>query len=361
MSWTFVKRLSITNRLLAIFISAILLILTLITLLVYPPMHSLLHHAKMNHEAYSSWLTQVCINKLFIGIWLSALIMIIVSYWLAKKSMRPIEEFSKELTMINARTLDKRLPVAQYPRELQELAATCNEMLLRIEKGVSHIKQFSTAMAHELRNPLHYLRNAAEITLTKPQSIEGYQLFIQNQLDEYHHLTQLIDNLLFLARSERRQLQLKPQEISAKSLIQSVIEYYLPAAEEKKISISLEGDSLIYVDPQLFKRVIANLLDNSLAYTNAGGTITLHIEQTTKTQVQIRVEDNGIGIDADHLPFLTQGFYRVNPQNNEGNAGLGLGLAIAQSILENHRAELKIASQLGLGTCVILNLLIQQK
>lgn len=354
MSWKCAKSMSLTNRLLFLFICSTVLILSLITGLVYPPMSELLHQAHLNNEHSSYLLTQICIKQFFAALWLSTLIIIIASYFLVKKSMRPIKHFSTELASISVSALGKRLPDKGNPQELAELALTCNELLVRIEKGYKHIKQFSASMAHELRNPIHYLQTTTEITLAKPQTVETYQHVLQTHLEEYQNLTQLIDNLLFLTRNEQGQLQLNKRPLSANDLINSVIDYYHSIAQENGIEIQLSGDAQIEVDEHLFKRVIANLIDNSLAYTNEGGTIRISIER--ENDVQIAIKDNGIGIEKEHLPFLCQGFYRVNYGTNKKHAGLGLGLAIAHLIMEHHKGQLVIDSEPGLGTTVILSL-----
>lgn len=356
MYWKSAKSMSITNRLLLIFICSTLLILSVITGLVYPPMREMLLQAHLNNEHYSYLLTQVCIKKFFAALWFSALILIIASYLLAKKSMRPINQFTKELASINALSLEKRLPDEGNPKELQELAVTCNDMLFRMESAFSHIKQFSASMAHELRNPIHYLQTATEITLAKPQTVETYQHVLQTHLEEYQNLTLLIDNLLFLTRCERGQLKLNIRTLSANHLISTIIDYYHSIAQENGIDIQVFGDAQIEVDEHLFKRVISNLIDNSLAYTNEGGRVLISIEQRNDSSTQICIKDNGIGISKEHLPLLCQGFYRVDYSANKENAGLGLGLAIAKSIMEHHKGRLVLDSQPGLGTNVILTL-----
>lgn len=356
MSWKFAKSMSITNRLLLIFIGSTVLILSVITALIYPPMHELLYQSHMNNEHYSYILTQVCIKKFFIALWFSTLILIIASYFLAKKSMRPIKQFTKELASISASSLGTRLANEGNPKELQEIAATCNDLLFRIENSFSHLKQFSASMAHELRTPIHYLRTATEITLSQPQTVETYQHLLQTHLEEYQNLTQLIDNLLFLTRSERGLLQLNEKKLSARELINSIIEFYDSVAQDNRIEIEVLGDAPIQVDEQLFKRVISNLIDNSLAYSNEGGKIQVTIEKGLDQSIQIGIKDNGIGISPEHLPLLCQGFYRVNESINKENAGLGLGLAIAKSIMEMHKGRLEIDSQLGMGTHVVLTL-----
>lgn len=356
MSWKFAKSLSITDRLVLIFVSSTILILSVITALIYPPMKELLHQATLKQEHYNFLLTQICIKKFFVGLWVSTLIIILTSYILAKKSMKPLKLFTKELADINASSLDKRLCNQGNPKEIQDLVVTCNEMLLRIELAFKHIKQFSASMAHELRNPIHYLRTTTEITLAKPQTIDTYQQMLQAHLEEYQHLTQLIDNLLFLTRCEHGQIQLNRRFVSASYLISSIIEYYLYLAEEKGVTLQVDGDAQILVDEHLFKRVISNLIDNSLAYMDGKGEIIIKVERITADQIQILIKDNGVGIAKEHLPLLCQEFYRVNYGKNKekSSLGLGLGLAIANSIMEHHQGKMIIESQLGFGTSVRL-------
>lgn len=354
MFWKYVSSMSIITRLLLIFICSMLLVLIIITGLVYPPMRELLHQAQLNHQQYNYLLAQICIKKFFIGLWISSFILICTSYLIAKKSMSPLNKFTQELASINAASLDKRLQVDGHPSELRELAATCNSMLFRIENSFQHIKQFSASMAHELRNPVHYLQTATEITLAKPQTIESYQHLLHTHLEEYQNLTKLIDNLLFLTRSEHGQIQLNRQKLSAKDLINSVVEYYHYTAEEKGVEIQLIGNAEIEVDEHLFKRVISNVIENSMAYTPKSGTITITIEKKTEHCVEISIADNGIGIEKEHLPLLCQGFYRVNHSSNNENAGLGLGLAIANSIMKIHKGQIEIQSQLDIGTTVLI-------
>lgn len=356
MFWNYAKTLSITNRLLIIFIGSIGLILCVVTSLIYPPMQELLFHARQNHEQYSYLLTQICIKKFFIALWASTLVLIGASYLLAKKSIKPIKDFTQELAAISISSLSKRLRDKNNPRELQELAITCNDLLFRIENAFGQMKQFSASMAHELRNPIHYLQTATEITLAKPQTIDTYQHLLQTHLETYHHLNRLIDNLLFLTRCERHSLPLTLTRLSANALISLVIEYYHAIASESGITVKLVGDAEIYVDEHLFKRVISNLIDNGITYNKQGGIVLIAISTAVDGQVKIEIKDSGIGIPKEHLPLLCEGFYRVNPHTHSDNAGLGLGLAIAKSIVEHHHGALLIESQFGVGTEVILTL-----
>ncbi len=356
MSWKLVNSISIINRLLILFICSILLILIIITGLVYPPLKELLYQAQLHQEHYNYLLAQICIKKFFAGLWISSFILMITSYIIAKKSMKPLSTFTQELASINAASLDTRLKTGEYPGELKELATTCNGMLLRIEQSFQHIRQFSASMAHELRTPVHYLQTATEITLASPQSIENYQHLLHTHLEEYRNLNMLIDNLLFLTRSEHGQIPLNRKKLFTHDIINSIVEYYHYIAQDHDITIHIEGTAEIEVDEHLFKRVLSNILDNSLAYTQTGGAITIKVKERPDRSVEVSITDNGIGIEEHHLPLLCQGFYRVDSTINNGQAGLGLGLAIVHSIMKIHQGCIEIQSQLNKGTTILLTL-----
>ncbi|MDF1678086.1 MAG: ATP-binding protein [Legionellaceae bacterium] len=348
--------MSITKRLLSVYLLSTFSILALITTLVYPPLYDLMVHISAQHVTNDYLLAKVCIQYFFIALWAAVGISGFVSYYIIKRSLSPVKKFSEQLNLVCASSLDKRLIEADYPRELKQLALTCNNMLERIERAFQQMKQFSAGMAHELRNPIHYLKTATEVTLSRSNDLEAYQHLLEKHLDEYQNLTQLIDNLLLLSRAENGQLHPNYEPQSAKALVDTIMDYYQYIATENKVKITSVGDATIHVDSTLFKRVLTNLIDNSLMHTPEKGTITLAIQQIDES-VQITVKDTGKGIPKDALPNVTQSFYRLATPHQEG---LGLGLAICQSIMDSHGGTMKIDSDIGSGTIVTLTLRSQQ-
>ncbi len=156
---------------------------------------------------------------------------------------------------------------------------------------------------------------------------------------------------MFLTRSENDQIPLSLQEISAADIVNTVLEYYQYVAEERGISLKMTGDAKIKVDPLLFKRVIANLIDNSLVHPHELSEISIAICTETQ-QVSIKITDNGNGIPQEHLPFLFQGFYSFNQQSHKYHTGLGL--TICKAIMTNHGGKMYLTSKEMAGTSVQL-------
>jgi two-component system, OmpR family, heavy metal sensor histidine kinase CusS len=340
--------MSITKRLVFIYMLSIGLILGLITGLLYLTLQEL------SLQASHPFLMNICVKNLFYGLWGAAGVSVIACYVLAKQSLAPIKQLASKLDSVGAQSLDFRLAIHDYPKEIQPLAITCNDFLSRIDCSFNQISQFSARVAHELRNPVHMLKTATEVTLLTTPDIEIYQALLERNLDEFHHLDQLIQKLLLLSRCEHKQLALACEQHTVSALLDSVLDYYALEAEDKKIALNRTGDALISVDPTLFRQVLSNLLDNSLRHTQAGGEVKACVSRTD-THVNIRITDTGEGIPEEHLPHITQGFYQFGrPKLDKSH--LGLGLAIARGIIQSHGGVLTISSQKHKGTVVTISL-----
>ncbi len=352
MFWKRVKSISIAKQLLAIYILTTVLILSIITGLVYPPLKILLHNAVLANNQPDYLLTKWCLKLFFSGLWVTSGIAVIAGYFLSRQGITPIAKLSKELENVNSSALSTRLKNNHYPKELGELIETCNNMLERIEQGFQNMKQLSAAMAHELKTPIHYLKTSTEVTLSSDPNIENYQKLLESHLEAYQDLTRLMDDLLFMTRCENNLIPLKPEEFSLKEVVQTVVDFYQYVAKEKQIDLSQDGDAILLADKHLFKRVISNLLDNSLIHCSQGDKVTIQVTALDK-YVQIEIRDTGAGIEPKLMPKLFQTFLSSST-NQQIPSSLGLGLAICQAIMMIHKGYIHIDSKPSQGTKVTL-------
>ncbi|MGH7938996.1 MAG: heavy metal sensor histidine kinase, partial [Chthoniobacterales bacterium] len=266
-----------------------------------------------------------------------------------KRGLQPLASMTRSLKRVSPDRLHERVPPNEWPRELQPVAIAFDEMLDRLEDSFTRLSQFSADLAHELRTPVANIRGEAEVALTRPRSPNEYEAVIESSVAECERLAAIIDNLLFLARAEASEGQVRRAHFEARAAVEKIIAYFEVIAEERHLEITCVGDGRVFADPLLFGRVVSNLLDNAQRFTPDGGNITVSILPRADT-TEISIADSGEGIAAEHLPRVFDRFYRADPSRS--CEGTGLGLAIVKSIVTLHGGSVAIASELDRGTRV---------
>ncbi|HEY2799792.1 MAG TPA: heavy metal sensor histidine kinase [Chthoniobacterales bacterium] len=266
-----------------------------------------------------------------------------------KRGLQPLASMTRSLKRVSSDRLHERVPPSEWPRELQPVAIAFDEMLDRLEGSFTRLSQFSADLAHELRTPVANIRGEAEVALTRPRSPNEYEAVIESSVAECERLAAIIDNLLFLARAEAAEGQVRRIHFEARTAVEKIIAYYEVIAEERRLEITCVGDGQVFADPLLFGRVVGNLLDNAQRFTPDGRTITLSILPRADG-TEISVTDSGVGIAAEHLPRVFDRFYRADPSRS--CEGTGLGLALVKSIATLHGGSVTISSEINRGTCV---------
>lgn len=275
-------------------------------------------------------------------------------YLLSRRALAPVAQLTDAAVRISVSNLDEAVPIAADD-ELGRLARAFNDMIGRLRQSIRNIRQFTADAAHELRTPLAVLRNEAEVTLRGERTPDDYREALHSQLEEIDRLSRLADQLLFLSREDSgQQLQLRvPVRID--ELIEDVAVQLRPAATERDQTLNMALHHCeIQGDPDRLRRLVVNLLDNSIKYTPPGGAIRVSATRDNGS-IQIRVEDTGVGIAAEHLPKLFDRFYRVD-QARTGVQGSGLGLSICRSIVESQHGQIRLHSTPGGGTTVSVSL-----
>jgi len=294
-------------------------------------------------------------KKLWIALGFSLLACALAGYWIARRGIRPVRKMAETAARIGSSTLYERLEQSGLPSELSDLAATFNDMLDRLEDSFVRLSRFSTDIAHELRTPLQNLRGEAEVILSKARQPGEYRELLGSALEEYHRLSNLIDRLLFLARAENPQTLIQREDLDLKNEIGLLHDFYHLSAGESDIALRAETPEGIRapLDRSLFQRAVGNLIENSMKYTPAGGTIIL---KTSNDDGNIRVEvsDTGKGIPSDQISRVFDRFYRVDASRSPSSGGAGLGLSIVKSIMDLHNGTVEIQSEPTKGTTVTL-------
>ena len=287
----------------------------------------------------------------------------LIGYKIARQGIRPVEEIAATARRITSSHLGERIVTEGYPYELAFLALTFNNMLDGLEESFERISRFSADIAHDLRTPVNNIRGEAEVALARARTIDEYRDALESSLEEAVRLSDLIANLLFLARTESPLNHLRLEHVDVAELLDGVREYHDASAAEAGVVLTSTGIGdtvVIALDRTLIQRAVGNLVSNAVAHTYEGGTVSLttHAEAD---EVIIEVADTGIGIPAEALPRVFDRFYRVDSSRSKTSGGTGLGLAIVQGITQLHGGNVDIASEPGRGTRVTLRLPIRNK
>jgi two-component system heavy metal sensor histidine kinase CusS len=295
----------------------------------------------------------------FWGILLATSVLVpLVGYRIARHGIRPVEEIAATARRITSTNLRERIESEGYPSELASLAGTFNEMLERLEESFERISRFTADIAHDLRTPVNNIRGEAEVALARSRTADEYRDVLESSLEEAVRLSELIGDLMFLARAESPLTELHRENVKIGELLATVRDYYEASAADAGISLVVNDGAEplnAELDRSLMLRAVINLVSNAIAHTPPGGTVTLAATNEGGA-IRIEVSDTGAGIPAEALPRVFDRFFRVDPSRSQNSGSTGLGLAIVQSILTLHGGSAEISSELGRGTRVTLRI-----
>lgn len=293
---------------------------------------------------------RVLLIVLVVGVTLMGL----AGWLIARRGVRPLWELAEATGRITASRLNERVSGQQWPAELGRLAGAFDEMLVRLEDSFRRLTDFSSDLAHALRNPINNLRGEAEVALSRVRSPDEYQQVLASSLEEFDRLSRMIDGLLFLARADDARVAIQRAPLSARRELEAVGEFYDAVAVEGQVTLTSEGDAAFVGDPMLVRRAVSNLVGNALKHTRPGGRVVLATRSSEDGGAEISVRDDGAGIPAEMLPRVFERFFQVDKSRDLTAKGAGLGLAIVQSIMRLHNGEVKVESTPGRGTTVTL-------
>jgi heavy metal sensor kinase len=285
------------------------------------------------------------------------LVAVLAFWWLARFALLPLSAVAAVAGKIDVNTLDTRVPVRGVYDELDRVAESFNQTLARLARAVGEMRQFSTALAHELRTPLAALRGQIELSLRSPgTSVPQRDRFV-GQMEEIDRLTRLIDRVLTLARAESGQVQLTFAPVNLGSLTESLVEQLQPLAEARSIDLRCEGAEAVVVngDTGWLERMLLNLLDNALKYTGPHGRIDVRVSRTQDT-ARIAVRDTGVGLSPEDTTRVFEKFFRADPARSSEAEGAGLGLSLVEWIAVRHGGSVTASSRLGEGSTFTVTL-----
>ena len=289
-----------------------------------------------------------------IGLLLSSL----AGHFMSRKALKPVAALAAEARRINDRNLDIRLPEPSAKDEISDLSRTLNQMLERIDRAFASVRTFTGNASHELRTPISLMRTEIEVALYRPRDSQEYRAILSRLHEETLRMTNLVENLLSLARADGGAETIALVSIPVDDLFQKVVGNWNDAMKRAMLDFNVEikGEDLALLgDRHLLPRLLSILLENACKYTPPGGSVKL-CAAVVGSRIVISVVDSGIGIDPGQKPRIFDRFYRATNAGNHAPAGSGLGLALAKWIADRHGTELCVESEPGRGSCFSVSL-----
>lgn len=296
-------------------------------------------------------------------------------FWVSRRALKPVQDVTAAALMISIENLSGRLPVPATGDEVARLAEVLNSMLGRLESAVKTLSQFAADASHELRTPLAVIRTTAELALRRGRSPESYRESLQNVVAEAERMTQLVEDLLTLARSDTAVTAMPRLPVDLRDILTAVYEEMAGLASQRQIHIKLTlgaRPAVIAGNRPALHRLFVLLLDNALKYSHIGGAVLVEINHFdinhadinhfdinhadvdhagsdhADGRLSVTVRDFGTGIQEADLPHIFERFYRADRARSGG--GHGLGLPLAETIARAHGASIEVRSTAGDGS-----------
>ncbi len=262
-------------------------------------------------------------------------------YWVSRHLMRRVDAINRTSGEIRAGDLRQRVAVTGKGDEFDQLALNLNAMLDQIERLMAGMRQVTANIAHDMRTPLNRLRARLELTLIEKPDEARYRETIQETIDEADHIIATFNAMLSIAEAEAGSKAESLARTELAPLIDQVAELYEPLAEEKGLSLTVEhaGTAIARADRHLLSQAIANLLDNAIKYTPAGGHVSVRTDGGPHG-ARIIVADSGPGIPPESREEVLKRFVRL--EQSRSTPGNGLGLSLVQAVARMHGGNLSL-------------------
>lgn len=278
------------------------------------------------------------------------------TYFFTRKLTTPLLEIEKATRNIAGGNLKTRVTVKSRD-EIGSMAEAINYLAMELDKYHTSRSEFFANISHELRTPLTYLGGYIQaIQHGLYQSEEEKDQYLSIIAKETKTMTQLVNDLFELSKMEEGRLEFHFEDIDFDEIVQNAIMKTELKAKEKGLEIILKsGINLpsINLDGFRTEQIVINLLENAIRYTEKGF-ITVRIWEE-KLKINLSIEDTGLGIPNEDIPFLFERFYRVEKSRSRKTGGTGLGLSIVKSLVELQKGQIIVKSEVGKGTSFILS------
>jgi heavy metal sensor kinase len=285
------------------------------------------------------------------------LILGVLGGWiLSRRSLSPIGYIAAKAQNITSQNLSERLHPRGTGDEMDDLIQTINEMIARLESSFKRMAEFTADASHELKTPICAMRGEAEVLLSKGRLAEEYQEGLAHFIEQFDHLDRMINDLILLSKFDSSRMELNMAPLRLDVLMKDLCNLFQVLAERKNIALEIGTLEEVTVtgDKMRLQQLFTNLIDNAIKYTPEGS-IRVTLGKRRETAL-VQVMDTGIGIPKEEQEHIFKRFYRVDKSRSKETGGVGLGLSIADWIVNAHHGKIEVQSFPGKGSTFTVTL-----
>lgn len=275
-------------------------------------------------------------------------------YVLTQSALKPLRALAATLEhILRTGRMEARVPVARTSDPLGALAGLVNDLLGRIETLVAGMRQSLDNTAHDLRTPLARARSRLEAALDGPRDAPACARALEETLEDLDRIGDMLTTVMDISEAQTGAMRLQRTDVPVSRLFDETLDLYADLAEAHGVTLAADGAPglVLHADHTRARQVLANVVDNAVKYTPAGGHVRLRAAERDEG-IAIEVEDTGIGIPAEELPRIWERLFRGDRSRSE--RGLGLGLSLVKAVVEAHGGRVAARSVVGAGTTLVL-------
>lgn len=271
------------------------------------------------------------------------------AWFVAFRSLRPLEKLTSSIESLDSQQLDQRVSEVGFEKEFHRLVGVFNGMMARLENSFHQASRFSADASHELKTPLTRLQMEVEKALKESVPASKEQTVYSSLLDEIGRLSSIVKNLTLLSSSDAGKLHLNLEPIDLALTLESVVEDWKFLAEKNTFDLSIEKEVKTYADRTLIEQAIQNLVSNAVKHGHPEAPIEIHLEANDKF-AKLLISNKGKPISEIDQTKLFDRFFRTDASRSSSQPGVGLGLSLTREIAKAHKGDVTLVSSDSVST-----------
>jgi signal transduction histidine kinase len=278
-------------------------------------------------------------------------------WWMMRRALAPVAALTRAAETITEHHLGERLPLTGAGDELDRLTEVFNAMTGRLEGSFLRIREFTLHASHELKTPLTVMHGEIETELEQPDLTPGRRERLLSQLNEVQRLSRIVDGLTLLTKADAGQVRLQLAPVSLTELVRDSFTDARLLGQDAGLNVELGAcdQTIVQGDAHRLRQVLLNLADNAVKYNQPGGSVRMSL-RCAGDAAEFAIANTGKGIPADLLPRVFDRFFRGDAAHSQEVEGCGLGLSIAQWIVQAHGGAIRLESEPAKWTTVTVRL-----